>query len=92
MSDSPQSRTTQPQSPAELLNDHTRVCVSISQAAQILGIAKSTAHTAYKKTGCLIDGVPVIRVGGSARLVVSLGALRTALAHMESAEAERAPF
>lgn len=90
MSNSPQPRTTQPPSPAELLNDHTRVCVSISQAAQILGVAKSTAHVAYKKTGCLTDGVPVMRVG--ARLVVSLGALRTALAHMESAEAERAPF
>ena len=55
-----------------------------------MGVAKSTAHMAYKKTGCLIDGVPVMRVG--ARLVVSLGALRAALAHMESAEAERAPF
>jgi len=85
-------RAIQPPTPAELLNDHTRVCVSISQAAQILGIAKSTAHVAYKKTGCLIDGVPVMRIGGSARLVVSLGALRTALAHMVSAEAESAPF
>ena len=90
MSDSPQSRTKQTPSPAEMLNDPTRVCVSISQAAQILGVAKSTAHMAYKKTGCLIEGVPVMRVG--ARLVVSLGALRSALAHMESAEVERAPF
>ena len=92
MTDSPQSRTKQTPTPAEMLNDPTRVCVSISQAAQILGIAKSTAHVAYKKTGCLIEGVPVMRVGGSARLVVSLGALRTALARMESAEVERAPF
>lgn len=90
MTDSPQSRTKQTPTPAEMLNDPNRVCVSISQAAQILGVAKSTAHMAYKKTGCLIDGVPVMRVG--ARLVVSLGALRAALAHMESAEAERAPF
>jgi len=90
MTDIPQSRTKQTPSPADMLNDPNRVCVSISQAAQILGVAKSTAHLAYKKTGCLIDGVPVMRVG--ARLVVSLGALRTALAHMESAEAERAPF
>ncbi len=90
MSDIPQSRTKHAPTPAEMLNDPTRVCDSISQAAQILGVAKSTAHMAYKKTGYLIDGVPVMRVG--ARLVVSLGALRTALTHIESAEAERAPL
>lgn len=68
----------QNRTPTELLHDPTRVCVSVSEAAQILGVAKSTAHSAYASTGCLIDGVPVMRVGK--RLMVSLYALRAALA------------
>ena len=43
--------------PLDLLRDPNRVTVSVSQAAQILGIAKSTAHAAYKATGYLAAGV-----------------------------------
>jgi hypothetical protein len=47
--------------PTDLLTDPTRVTVSVSQASRILGIAKSTAHNAYKGTGFLCPGVPVLR-------------------------------
>jgi hypothetical protein len=60
-----------------LLLDPARVTVSVSQAAQILGIAKSTAHSAYKSTGYLCAGVPVMQVGR--RCVVSVFYLRAAL-------------
>lgn len=63
--------------PLDLLLDPTRVTVSVSQAAQILGIAKSTAHSAYKSTGYLCAGVPVMQVGR--RCVVSVFYLRAAL-------------
>lgn len=63
--------------PMDLLLDPTRVTVSVSQAAQILGIAKSTAHSAYKSTGYLCAGVPVMQVGR--RCVVSVFYLRAAL-------------
>ena len=66
-------------SPAELLNDPHRITVSVSDAARILGIAKSTAHNAYRATGLLMDGVPVLRVGR--RYVVSTAHLRAALGH-----------
>lgn len=72
------------QTPTEILNDPKRVCVSMSEAAEILGIAKSTAHSAYSATGSLIEGVPVMRVGK--RLIVSLFALRAALAIESAAE------
>ena len=63
--------------PMGLLTDPYKVTVSVSQAAAILGIAKSTAHAAYKATGFLMDGVPVLRIGK--RRVVSTQHLRTAL-------------
>ena len=65
------------QNPAELLADPARVTVSVSQAAAILGVAKSTAHNTYKTTGFLCSGVPVLRVGK--RCVVSVAHLRSAL-------------
>lgn len=65
------------QEPLALLTDPRRVTISVSQASAILGIAKSTAHNAYKSTGHLADGVPVMRVGR--RYVVSVFHLRAAL-------------
>lgn len=72
----PNTTNTQP-SPLDLLTDPDRVTVSISQAATILGIAKSTASASYRSTGFLLDGVPVLRVGK--RCVVSVHHLRAAL-------------
>lgn len=63
--------------PLELLTDPRRVTVSVAQASAILGIARSTAHNAYKSTGQLSDGIPVMRVGR--RYVVSVFLLRAAL-------------
>jgi len=61
----------------ELLNDPNRVTVSASEAAAILGIARSTAHNLYTRTGQLCDGVPVLRFGR--RAVVSTCHLRAVL-------------
>lgn len=63
--------------PADLLKDPELVTVSVSQAAQILGVARSTAHKQYSTTGLLMPGVPVLKVGK--RCVVSLAHLRAAL-------------
>lgn len=48
--------------------------VAISEAADYLGIAKSTAYDAVARTGFIADGVQVIRVGR--RLLVPTVALR----------------
>lgn len=61
----------------ELLRDPDRVTVSVSQACAILGISKSTGHNAYKGTGELSPGLPVVKVGR--RYVVSVFHLRAAL-------------
>tara|TARA_R110000868_G_scaffold5781_1_gene33919 strand:- start:1140 stop:1367 length:228 start_codon:yes stop_codon:yes gene_type:complete len=61
----------------EILNEPGRVVISVTDAAAVLGIAKSTAHNAYMRTGYLCDGVPVIRVGK--RCIVSIAALKNAL-------------
>lgn len=75
-------RTLKPKRTAtELLNDKTLVTVSVSQASLILGIGRTTAHNAYKRTGYLTDGVPVLRVGK--RVVISLAHLRSALGLIE---------
>lgn len=71
------SRNNQTTAPMDLLRDPTRATVSISQAAAILGVAKSTAHAAYKATGFLSPGVPVMQIGR--RYAVSVFHLRTAL-------------
>jgi hypothetical protein len=63
--------------PLALLTDPTRLTVSAAQACAILGIAKSTGHHAYKATGQIADGIPVVKVGR--RYVVSVFHLRTAL-------------
>jgi hypothetical protein len=72
-----------PKSPAELLSDPNLVTVSVSQAAQILGVARSTAHAHYKRTGELAPNVPVLKVGK--RSVVSLAHLRAVLGLAEIA-------
>lgn len=61
----------------ELLNDPTRVTLSMSEAALVLGISKSTASHQYKRTGHLTEGVRVLRIGK--RCVVSVAELRKAL-------------
>ena len=60
-----------------LLDDPTRTTVTVTQAAAILGVSPATAHHAHRRTGYLIDGVPVLRCGR--RCVVSTAHLRTAL-------------
>ena len=70
-----------PIQPFALLLDPGRVTISVSQAADVLGIAKSTAHNAYKESGVLMEGVPVLRVGK--RRVVSVLHLRAALGYAE---------
>lgn len=69
--------TTPTTNPLDLLRDPCRATVSVSQAAEILGVAKSTAHAAYKVTGYLSPGVPVMRIGR--RYTVSVFHLRAAL-------------
>lgn len=63
--------------PTDLLADPWKVTISVSQAAAILGVARTTALHAYQTTGELIAGVPVYRVGR--RCVVSTAHLRAAL-------------
>jgi hypothetical protein len=63
--------------PTDLLADPLKIAISVSQAAAILGVARTTALHAYKATGELIAGVPVHRVGR--RCVVSTAHLRAAL-------------
>jgi len=64
-------------SPHKQLLDRKRFSMSVSDAAIVLDIAKSTAHNAIKKTGQLCEGVPVLKVGQ--RYVVSTKLLRIAL-------------
>jgi hypothetical protein len=76
----PQPRTPKrKRTPVELLDDPSIVTVTVSQAAQILGISKSTAHKNYHDTGFLLNGklVPVLVCG--TRTIVSIEHLRAAL-------------
>lgn len=66
----------------ELLTDPNRLTLTISEAADILGISRSTAFYAATTTGILTPGVPVLRIAtGSARerRVVSTAHLRAVL-------------
>jgi len=63
--------------PSDLLRDPDRDTITIAQAAAILCVSVSTAHHAHRRTGYLMDGVPVLRVGR--RCVVSTSAMRRAL-------------
>lgn len=60
-----------------LLDDPIRTTVTVTQAAAIIGVSPATAHHAHRRTGFLIDGVPVLRCGR--RCVVSTAHLRVAL-------------
>ncbi len=59
-----------------LLNNPMALTVSVSQAALILGIAKSTAHKECRN-GFLTAGLPVIQIGR--RRVISIAHLRATL-------------
>ena len=61
----------------DVLYDTSIHAVSVAQAAEILGIARSTASHAIRKTGVLVEGVPVMRVGK--RQLVSTTHLRDVL-------------
>ena len=63
--------------PTDLLFDPDRRTITIAQAAAIWCVSVSTAHNAHRRTGYLMDGVPVLRVGR--RCVVSTSQLRRAL-------------
>jgi hypothetical protein len=63
--------------PTELLSDPTRLTLSMAQAAEVLGISKSTASHQFRRTGYLTEGVRVLRIGK--RCVVSCAELRRAL-------------
>ena len=60
-----------------LLDDPHTVTVTVETARRLLGVARTTAIAAYQRTGNLIEGVPVIRVGR--RCFVSTAHLRAAL-------------
>lgn len=69
-----------------ILTDPNRITVTITEAADILGIARTTAFYAASKTGQIIDGVPVIRIttrSNRERRVVSTAHLRAALGFAE---------
>lgn len=74
--DTAQRNTGKP-SPRELLNDPNRLTLSVTQAADLLGICRSTASLAYRRTGFLTDGVRVLRAGK--RCIVPVADLRRAL-------------
>ena len=65
----------------ELLDDPSIVTVTVSQAAFILGISKSTAHKNFQDTGYLLNSnqIPVLVCGS--RTIVSIEHLRNALGH-----------
>ena len=75
----PKSKRQRRRTPFELLNDPTVVSVTVSQAAQILGMSKSTAHKNYRSTGFLLNNglIPVYSCGS--RTIVSLEHLRQVL-------------
>ena len=73
--------TTTPDNPAQLLDDPNVITLTVEQAYKILGVSRSTAILAYQKTGELMAGVPVLRVGR--RCLVSASHLRAALGRPE---------
>jgi len=68
-------------SPASVLDDPDTVTITVEQARLLLGVGRSTALAAIQRTGSLIPGVHVIRVGR--RCVVSASHLRAALGRPE---------
>ena len=72
-----QTMTTTHDELRDALYDTSIQAVSVAQAAEILGIARSTASHAIRKTGVLVEGVPVMRVGK--RQLISTTHLRDVL-------------
>ena len=64
-----------------IIDDPDTVTITVEQARLLLGVGRSTALAAIKRTGSLIPGVPVLRVGR--RCVVSASHLRAALGRPE---------
>jgi hypothetical protein len=62
---------------SSILSDPNTHTVSLSVAAKLVGVARSTATEAHIRTGCLMPGVPVIKIGR--RCLVSTTHLRAAL-------------
>jgi hypothetical protein len=65
-----------------ILKDPNRMTCTVTEAAQILGISRTTAYFAYTKTGSIVDGVPVLVVSTGSnreRRVVSTAHLRAVL-------------
>jgi hypothetical protein len=60
-----------------VLTDPNTLTVSLAVAAQLVGVARSTATDSHKRNGYLMPGVPVIRIGR--RCIVSTSHLRAAL-------------
>ncbi len=57
-----------------LINNST---MSVDQVCEVLGISRSTAFSAIKRTGVVIEGVPILRIGD--RLLMSAYLLRQIL-------------
>jgi hypothetical protein len=71
-----------PENLREILTDPNRLTVTVSEAADILGISRSTAFFAASSSGQLVAGVPVLRIATGSnreRRVVSTAHLRAAL-------------
>jgi|DEB0MinimDraft_3_1074331.scaffolds.fasta_scaffold18150_4 hypothetical protein len=64
-----------------LLHDASIVTITVTQAAAIIGVSAAAAHRSHRRTGYILDGVPVLRVGR--RCVVSTAAMRRALSMPE---------
>lgn len=65
----------------QLLTNPDITTISLGEACLILGVGRTTAYNAYKKTGYLMDNVPAIRIGG--RILISLAHLRNALGYSQ---------
>jgi len=73
--------TVRPQCNASVLDDADVMTITVEQARLLLGVGRSTAIQAIKRTGSLIPGVPVLRVGR--RYIVPTSQLRAALGRPE---------
>ena len=66
----------------DILKDPNRMTCTVTEAAQILGISRTTAYYAYTRSGNIVAGVPVIVVATGSnreRRVVSTAHLRAVL-------------
>lgn len=61
-----------------VLHDPTVLCVNLSEAAKLLGIAKSTATVQVQRRGYLLPEVPVFKIGSL--IMVATAHLRSVLA------------